>query len=302
MYNPKSTDLERDYFPSYHTIRFQDQPAPNLAVQLHFLQLTKQQGKDLTTKQGIKVDHLRYGGQDDRQIVDVFYNDSTTDSSPLFVYVHGGYWQFLDITESCSMVGPLVRRGYRVAVMDYNLCPQVTLEQLMLEFTNFLNWTFAYAEKIKTTEIHFAGHSAGGHMLAQILNAPEVVTPERRKNIRSLIFICGVYDLRELWSLENVNPNNILGLNAEKAAALSPILWKYPDAKSWSSIKFHVMAAEHESLTFIEQSRVFGQVLEKAGFPTSFKVIQGYDHFDIIEETAIDDSIIAKNLQEILKL
>ncbi|XP_022234754.2 kynurenine formamidase [Drosophila obscura] len=302
MYNPKSTDLERDYFPSYHTIRFQDQPAPNLAVQDHFIELTVKQGKELTAKQGIKVEHLRYGGQDDRQIVDVFYNDSSSDSAPLFVYVHGGYWQMLDITQSCSIVGPLVRRGYRVAVMDYNLCPQVTLQQLMLEFTNFLNWTFEYAEKSKTTEIHFAGHSAGGHMLAQILNAPAVVTPERRAIIRSLIFMCGVYDLRELWSLENVNPDNILGLNADKAVALSPILWTYTDAKSWSSIQFHVMAAEHESVTFIEQSRVFGQVLESAGFPTSFKVMQGYDHFDIIEQTAIDDSPIAKYLQEILQL
>ncbi|SPP90043.1 kynurenine formamidase [Drosophila guanche] len=302
MYNPKNTDLERDYFPSYHTIRFQDQTAPNLSVQDNFVQLTVKQGKDLTDKQAIKVDHFRYGGQDDRQIVDAFYNDSTSESSPLFVYVHGGYWQMLDITHSCSMVGPLVRRGYRVAVMDYNLCPQVTLHQLMQEFTNFLNWIFEYAEKANITEIHFAGHSAGGHMLAQILNAHEVVTPERRRTIRSLIFMCGVYDLRELWSLENVNPSNILGLNADKAVALSPILWNYTDAKSWSFTKFHVMAAEHESMTFIEQSRVFSQVLENAGFPTNFKLMQRYDHFDIIEETASDDSAIAKYLQEILKL
>lgn len=42
MYNPngKDIDLVREYFPSYHTIRFQDQPEPNIAIQDHFIQLT----------------------------------------------------------------------------------------------------------------------------------------------------------------------------------------------------------------------------------------------------------------------
>ncbi|XP_030562015.1 kynurenine formamidase [Drosophila novamexicana] len=304
MYNPneKNIDLVRDYFPSYHTARFQDQPEPNIAVQDNFLQVTKQHSNELSTKYGIKVHNLRYGGSDDRQLVDVFYKDEASEPSPLFVYVHGGYWQMLDKSHSCSIVAPLVRHGYRVAVMDYNNCPQVTLAQLVEQFTAFLIWIFDYAEQTQTTELSFAGHSAGGHLLAQLLHIPALISEERRQKVRVLFFICGVYDLRELWQLEPVNPNNIFGLNAESAKQLSPMLWPWQDdSSSWSGVQSHVISAEHESVTFIEQSRAFAKKLQDGGFNVTFKLFDKYDHFDIIEETVVDNSPITSYLLEALQ-
>ncbi|XP_017011765.2 kynurenine formamidase [Drosophila takahashii] len=297
MYNPKSKDLDREYFPSYHTPRFQDQPEPNIAVLEHHVRLTKQHERDLTAKQGISVDHMRYGSG--RQLVDVFYNEKTGNQAPLFVFVHGGYWQELDLSTSCSIVGPLVRRGYRVAVMDYNLCPDVTLETLMQQFTDFLNWIFDYAEMTNVLEITFAGHSAGAHLLAQILRHQDMINPQRSRMVWALIFLCGVYDLRDLYSLESVNPKNILGLNQRNVEKVSPMLWEYTDVAIWSSTRIHVVVAEHDSVTFIEQSRRFAEVLKKNGFKTSFKIFPKYDHFDIIEETAIDESDISRFLRNI---
>ncbi|EDX03964.1 GD22571 [Drosophila simulans] len=285
MYNPRCKDLDRDYFPSYHTTRFQDQPEPNLAVLEHFVRVTKLHGRELTEKQGISVDHLRYG--EGRQL------------APLFVFVHGGYWQEMDMSMSCSIVGPLVRRGYRVAVMDYNLCPQVTLEELMTQFTHFLNWIFDYTEMTKVSAVTFAGHSAGAHLLAQILMRQNVITAQRSKMVWALVFLCGVYDLRELSNLESVNPKNILGLNERNIESVSPMLWEYTDVTVWNSTKIYVVAAEHDSPTFIEQSRHYADVLRKKGYKASFSLFKGYDHFDIIEETAIDDSDVSRFLRNI---
>ncbi|XP_017111473.1 kynurenine formamidase isoform X1 [Drosophila elegans] len=297
MYNPKSKDLDREYLPSYHTTRFQDRPEPNIAVQEHFIRLTQQHERDLTEQQGISVDHLRYGGG--RRLVDVFYNERTPEHAPLFVFVHGGYWQMLDKSTSCSLVGPLVRRGYRVAVMDYNLCPDVTLEKLMKEFSGFISWIFDYAELTNVLEVTFAGHSAGAHLLAQILHSQEAMSPQRSKKVWALVFMCGIYDLRELYNLESVNPKNILSLNQQSAGTLSPMLWEYTDVAIWSSTKMYVVAAEHDSTTFIEQSRRFAELLKKNGFRASFKVFSKYDHFDIIEETANDESEVSKFLRNI---
>ncbi|XP_017069818.1 kynurenine formamidase [Drosophila eugracilis] len=297
MYNPKSKDLVREYFPSFHTTRFQDQPDPHIAVQEHFIRVTKQHERDLTQKDGINVDHLRYG--EGRQLVDIFYNKNTSSHAPLFVFVHGGYWQMMDISTSCSLVGPLVRHGYRVAVMDYNLCPAVTLEKLIQEFTEFLNWIFDYAELTNVMEIHFAGHSAGAHMLAHVLKGIQAVSPQRSKKVEALIFLCGVYDLRELYNLESVNPNNILGLNERNVQSVSPMLWEYNDVAIWSSTKMYVVAAENDSPTFIEQSRRYAELLNKNGFKATFKIFPKYDHFDIIEETAIDESEISRFLRNI---
>ncbi|KAH8376547.1 hypothetical protein KR093_000089, partial [Drosophila rubida] len=302
MYNSqeKNVDLVREYFPSYNTARFQDQAEPNLAVQDNFLRLTAKHTADLASKPGVKVENLRYGGSDDRQLVDVYSKDEASSGpSPLMVYVHGGYWQMLDKDHSGSLVGPLVDRGYRVAVMDYNNCPQVTLPKLLEEFTSFLLWIFDYAESTKTSVISFAGHSAGAHLLAQLLNMPSLITEERRRKVRVVFFLCGVYDLRELWQLDAVNPSNIFGLDAESAVEVSPMLWSWPAASSsWQDVRSYVIAAGYESVTFIEQSRVFGNNLKSAGFSVTFKIFDKYDHFDIIEETAVDNSPITKYLLE----
>ncbi|KAL7740860.1 hypothetical protein ACLKA6_014025 [Drosophila palustris] len=261
--------------------------------------LTSKHHNDLITKPDVKVQNLRYGGTDDCQLVDVFYKKDGP--SPLLVYVHGGYWQELDIVSSCSIVGPLVDRGYRVAVMDYNKCPQVTLPQLLEQFTNFLLWIFDYAEKTEATQISFAGHSAGAHIIAQLLHVPDLISKERRQKVHVLFFICGVYDLRELWQLDAVNPNNIFGLNADSVKDVSPMLWSWLADKSyWPSLHLHVLSAEHESVTFIEQSRAFAKNLKEAGFEVTFKLFDKYDHFDIIEEAFDDNSRITKYLMEAL--
>lgn len=267
------------------------------------LSLSPTDGKDLVSQQGVKVHNLRYGGTDDRQVVDIFYTDETESKpSPLFVYVHGGYWQMLDKSNSYSMVGPLVRHGHRVAVMDHNNCPQVTLPQLVEQFKNFLLWIFDYAERTQATEISFVGHSAGAHLLSKLLHIPELISDQRREKVRRLFFICGVYDLRELWSLDPVNPNNILGLNAESAQELSPMLWSWSvDSPFWSGLQAHVLSAEHESTTFIEQSRVFAKNLQNGGFAVTFKLFDRYDHFDIIEETVDDKSPITTYLLQALQ-
>lgn len=54
----------------------------------------------------------------------------TTDA-PIFIYIHGGYWQALDKTISAYAVRPLVEAAIKVIVLEYDLCPYITLEQLV---------------------------------------------------------------------------------------------------------------------------------------------------------------------------
>lgn len=52
--------------------------------------------------------------------------------APIFVFVHGGYWHLdFDKTNSAYMAEPLYRAGLKVVVLDYDLCPNVTLEQMV---------------------------------------------------------------------------------------------------------------------------------------------------------------------------
>lgn len=66
--------------------------------------------------------------------------------APIFIYIHGGYWQMLDKAVSAYCVKPLVTAGIKVIVLDYDLCPNVTLEQLVDQIqragTFFLQYAF----------------------------------------------------------------------------------------------------------------------------------------------------------------
>jgi arylformamidase len=52
-------------------------------------------------------------------------------ASPIFVYIHGGYWQELSKELSAYCVHPLVKAGIRVIILEYELCPKITLVNLV---------------------------------------------------------------------------------------------------------------------------------------------------------------------------
>lgn len=65
-----------------------------------------------------------------------FKNYNLTDA-PIFVYIHGGYWQRLNKSISAYCVDPLVTAGIKVIVLEYDLCPTVTLSELVEQVTKF---------------------------------------------------------------------------------------------------------------------------------------------------------------------
>lgn len=51
--------------------------------------------------------------------------------APIVVYIHGGYWQELSKMLSAYPVRPLNAVGYKVAIVEYDLCPAITLVELV---------------------------------------------------------------------------------------------------------------------------------------------------------------------------
>lgn len=95
-------------------------------------------------------------GNDDSEKFDIYGGD-LPENAPLFVYVHGGYWQMLSKKESAYCAKPLVQKGYRVIVLDYALCPKVTLEELMKQVQRAGEYILNYAVEnhVKYTDWNF---------------------------------------------------------------------------------------------------------------------------------------------------
>ena len=72
---------------------------------------------------------LGYGSAP-RQFIDLFL-PGTAGQTPLALFIHGGYWRSLEPSIFSHMSAGLNARGIAVAVAGYDLCPQVTIAEII---------------------------------------------------------------------------------------------------------------------------------------------------------------------------
>jgi len=80
---------------------------------------------------------LRYG-PGPKETLDLFVPASPARGT--FVFIHGGYWRALDKADHLFVAGPFVERGYAVAVVNYDLCPDVTIATIVDECRRAVAW------------------------------------------------------------------------------------------------------------------------------------------------------------------
>jgi arylformamidase len=211
---------------------------------------------------------LRYGGRP-RNRIDLFR--CGRDAAPLFVFIHGGYWQRNEKEIfSCMAEGPLAD-GFDVALPGYTLAPDVTLTDIVEEMRASIRWLRREgpAHGVARHRLIVAGWSAGGHLTAMTMDMPEVDAG---------LAISGVFDV-EPCRLNYLNEK--LGLTGEEAFAMSPIR-HLPEASGPLAIAYGT--AELPELQ--RQSRDYWQARDRAGLPGSLLALDGDDHFSILEELA----------------
>ena len=69
-------------------------------------------------------------GPGERHRLDLFVGDRT---GPIVVFIHGGYWQALDGSSFSHLARGLNAHGIDVAVPTYDLCPNVSIDDIILQ-------------------------------------------------------------------------------------------------------------------------------------------------------------------------
>lgn len=221
----------------------------------------------LRTERALALD-LAYG-PGERNRIDLFACGQR--NAPLFVFIHGGYWQ-RNAKEifACMAEGPL-SIGFDAALVGYTLAPQATLAGIVDEIAA----AFAFLARVGPAYgmgqggIVASGWSAGGHLAAMALELPQV---------DAALSISGVFDLEPV---RHCYLNEALRLVPEDIAPLSPI---HRIATTRKPIALVHGGAELPELR--RQSRDYVAVLAKAGRPCTARELTGHDHFSILEELA----------------
>ncbi len=225
---------------------------------------------------------LRYGPRP-RATLDYFPGGAP--NAPLFVFIHGGYWQRNEKERfSFTALGPLAH-GINVAVPGYTLAPEARLTDIVGEIRAALTYLEEHAGELgfNPEKIFIGGWSAGGHLTAEVADHPAV---------RGGIPISGIFELEPI-ALGVLNDK--LHLNAAEVEALSPQR-HIPDR----SRPLLLFCGGNELPELKRQSEEYAAAARARELPVSLDVLPGHHHFSILDELAKPDGALTRALRGLI--
>jgi arylformamidase len=222
-----------------------------------------------------------------RNSIDLFPGN---DEGPVVVFIHGGYWQALDGSFFSHLAGGLNAHGVSVAIPSYDLCPAVTVDQIIQQMR------MATRELARLgRSLVMSGHSAGGHLAACLLATdwPAYDASLPGELVVAAYAISGLFDLEPLVG---TSINTALRLDDSTARAASPLFWKAPLRGSLDAV-----VGENESAEYFRQSRTIVERWGAAGIATRFGAIPNANHFTAIAPLADPQSPVVARLMELAR-
>jgi arylformamidase len=163
----------------------------------------------------------RYGEQPG-EMVDIF--PARKGDGSCMMFIHGGYWRALDKKDFSFLAPAWVDAGVSLAVVNYDLCPRVTMDEIVRQMLRASRWLWLNAEEygMDQDRLYVAGHSAGGHLTAMLMCAlwPVFDRALPKDLWKGGLAISGLYDLRPIVDVDWLNGD--LRLDPATALKLSP--------------------------------------------------------------------------------
>jgi arylformamidase len=215
-------------------------------------------------------------GPHPRERLDLFLPDS--ENPPLFVYIHGGYWQWGDKELYSFMAEQLVPGGAAYANIEYELCPNISLTELTDQIRRALAYLWREAGRLGYDRdlIVVSGHSAGGHLTAMMMATdwPSFGDDLPANLISGGLPISGIYDIEPL----RLTPlNDAVRMDAAEAKALSPVFMTPA-----SPTPMIVVLGGDESEEFHRQAKELADAWRTPDASADVLNVPGRDHFSVL--------------------
>jgi arylformamidase len=229
----------------------------------------EREGVEAVAALGPKLD-IPYGPHP-RQRFDLFTSSS---ARATMVYIHAGYWQGRDKAQFRFLAPTFVAAGLSVALINYPLCPEASLEEL----TEAVRAAPSAISAVAGGPMVVCGHSAGGHLAVELALTDWPARGAVEPNIAGIVGLSGVYDLLPLLATPL---NEKLRLTPESAHSASPfrrVTSGRPPAL------FAVGSLETQA--FQDQTQKMAEAWEAGLNLQKFVMVDGVDHFTLLRAFA----------------
>jgi len=230
-------------------------------------------------------------GPSPRQTIDLFPGRNAGADAPLVIFIHGGFWRMRSPREYSHMAAGPNAHGVTVAVVGYDLCPQVTLAAIIGE----IRAACLYLWREQRKRITAVGHSAGAHLAACMVATDfKALAPDAPADlVPAGCAVSGVFDLDPMLQ---ISVNNDLKLDAKAAHDCSPLTWQVPAGRV-----LDVVVGGAESSEFLRQSRVIAEAWRQDMVATRYEEVPGANHFTVVEPLGDPDSKMTKRIVELAR-
>ncbi|XP_063966276.1 kynurenine formamidase-like isoform X2 [Lytechinus pictus] len=235
--------------------------------------------------------NLKYGSQD-REKIDVFLPKSAGVDAPIFMFLHGGYWQAEELSkDNNSFLGaPLIKNGAVFVTVGYSLAPECTLHDMVEQVKKVV--VFVARRFPHTRGVFISGHSAGGHLAAMMLSVDWSSLLQDKKNvIKGILPISGIFDVR---LITKTYINEPLSLTESSAASVSPHLLVDAIPECNLGVKVHLLFTEYDPPILKQQAQDYSKLLSSYGLDVEMTMLPEKDHFQELIELTNENCLFQK--------
>lgn len=223
-----------------------------------------------------RVANIHYGPTR-KETIDIYR--AAGPDAPIMLYMHGGYWSDLtNVKETYGWVATApLRHGITTVILDYALCPAVTIDEIVRESRAAVAWLYRNAATFggDRERIYVTGNSAGGHLTAMIALTDwqgEYGLPA--DTVKGGAPFSGLYDLQPLrysWKQPK------LQLTGAQVGRCSPLALVRPGLPP-----LLIVWGADEQREWWRQSEAFCEAYTAAGNDASLYPVDGKDHYSVL--------------------
>ena len=220
-------------------------------------------------------------GNSPREQLDIYAADRP--NGAVLIYIHGGYWRSGSKEDNCNFVPTFTKRGATVVLIEYDLCPQVTVTDIVRQTRASIAWVYknitAYGGD--PSKIYVSGHSAGGHLTSMALANDWTIEGMPSDCIKGAVVTSGVYDL-----------HMVIKISVQEQVRLTPAVAKLNSPfENPPRVKCPLVVAVggDEPRGWQQMSEDYFDYVKQQGMNAEYLVVPGANHYTMSEKL-LDDS------------